>query len=244
VAIIAAQLLGTINGGKINEFISFASSLASLILAVVAIFYAMISNQSFTETIGSLRLSASSVEQAAERVCDVTSDLGQKSDFLTSQLADFSPALSKVTERLDMIASPASSDVVPDGDHLKTKPELENETHGARVALFLAWLSHTNKKSFNVVDLFKDIEGGQSWADYVRGYLIALDAYHCLGLSIDKDIEGNVFNTVNKGSLDLEGIYARIGMLPNTDFFLTMKNKLESYFKPEVPSQQVEGLQG
>lgn len=238
VAIIVSQVLGTINGDKINDFISFASSLASLILAVVAIFYAMISNQSFSETIGSLKLSAASVEKAAERVCDVTGDLGRKSDQLTSQLADFSPALSRVSERLDQFSLPeGGSDADVSGEASARQAAQNPETNGVRVAIYAIYLSKRHTKPIILSRLFQDLpEHKQSWTDYVAGYLAAVHLYEPLGIKLEREPDAEEYLTLSLGRLTEDAVYSRVGRLPDTDYFLTLRKGVDRYFEEsELP---------
>lgn len=64
----AALVSTSPDGIVIRDYISFASAISSIALAIVAIFYSMISNQSFSQTIGALNLSANKIDSTAREI--------------------------------------------------------------------------------------------------------------------------------------------------------------------------------
>jgi hypothetical protein len=97
--IVAALLLMSPNGNAVGEYIAFATSIASLVLAVVAIGHALIANQSFSETVGSLKTSTDGVQAAAREICTVSVELSHQSERLIGEFSELPPAVRAISAR-------------------------------------------------------------------------------------------------------------------------------------------------
>lgn len=189
--IMLAVIVGliTIKWGGIQglvDYISFGLTLTSLFLALIAIIYAIISNTTFSQHLGTLR-------SATQGVADVASSLTKVTTTLESKLGEIPTLIRNVEVKLDetrkeirerstqqevVIAEPKRTDEPPKGIDPDTfiASFLERTSFSGLLALYTAQLAHSTKKPFDIT---------QVWAktslttDYGYGYLIA-----CTGTGI------------------------------------------------------------
>jgi hypothetical protein len=189
IAVIAWLLLGERNGNIINTYISFASSLASLILAVVAIFYAVISNQSHSETIGTLRVSSDSLETAARNIADTSTVLNRRFEDVVGQVAMVPAAVEALSAKLDERAAVAAEAQLPEvqGTDNETLRLFNDMKFGGQVFMYILAKSAKELKAFNTDKVF-DKERTSTWDSMLLGFCIAVSGTRPCGIELD-DIE-------------------------------------------------------
>lgn len=86
----------TCNSNKdLVQYISFAGSITSLVLGVIAIFYSIISNQSSTENFGKLKEAVLKIEDGAKIISDVSANINSRLDRISDDLVRFATKDSK-----------------------------------------------------------------------------------------------------------------------------------------------------
>jgi hypothetical protein len=229
--VIAAIVLGLASGDKINDYISFASSIASLLLAVVAIFYAMVSNQSFSETIGSLRQSATTVDDAAKSICKVTEELNDKSEDLLLQVSGLPPTLQKMSEKLDSITSPTA---VPDESAAASRDDTHksgmlfdsNKTAGVKMGLYILGVSAFTGNPFKVEDLFPE---DMAWTSYILGFCGTVETFKPCGIQVTR-AKDSEYRTESTGQVTTEQLLAQLALIEG-DVVASHKARIDAYFK-------------
>ena len=88
------------NGIVIRDYISFASAISSIVLAIVAIFYSMISNQSFSQTIGALNLSVNKIDSTAQEINTASLSLKNGIDDIMNEFKQIHPAVKSISEQI------------------------------------------------------------------------------------------------------------------------------------------------
>ena len=68
------------------QYLSFAGSITSLVLGLIAIFYSIISNQQSTENFGKLKEAVTKIEEGARIISDVSSNINSKLDKISDDL--------------------------------------------------------------------------------------------------------------------------------------------------------------
>jgi hypothetical protein len=183
--IIAALLLRLPNGTTINNYISFSASLASLILALVAIFYSMISNQSFSETIGSIKNSISDLGEVTASVNSASSLLTDRSDLLISEIASFKPTMENISSNL----SAQADSEINIKDRIVEKSEQssgiikESPSQAGMLSLYILAKSELSGKKFSLEDIFPD---NVVWNNYCTGFIEAVKTIQPSGIKLDK----------------------------------------------------------
>lgn len=68
------------------QYLSFAGSITSLVLGLIAIFYSIISNQQSSENFGKLKEAVSKIEEAASIISGVSSNINSKLDKISDDI--------------------------------------------------------------------------------------------------------------------------------------------------------------
>jgi hypothetical protein len=180
VAIIAVLALLVPNGTLIRDYISFASAVSSIILAVIAIFYSMFSNQSFSEMVGSLKSSIQRVEGSSVTLEETSSNLLSLAERISIEVSSLAPRFdainSKIEERFppDRI-SPSPPPSPGDSNLLNTVM-----TSGIRASLYIIIKMHETGKRVSLDEIYDtDI-----WRRYVGGCLSTLSYLNAYGIKI------------------------------------------------------------
>jgi len=65
------------------QYLSFAGSITSLVLGIVAIFYSIVSNQQSSENFGKLKEAVTKIEEGARIISDLSGNLNSKLDKIS-----------------------------------------------------------------------------------------------------------------------------------------------------------------
>ncbi|HEY6331178.1 MAG TPA: hypothetical protein VI756_17760 [Blastocatellia bacterium] len=84
------------DNGNVVTYVSFASTMASLILAVVAILYAFISNASLSQNITAINNAASDVSAQAKQLSEASTEL-------TGKIEGIPPSIKSVETKVDLL---------------------------------------------------------------------------------------------------------------------------------------------
>ncbi len=110
------------------QYFSFAGSITSLVLGLIAIFYSIISNQESTTNFGKLKEAVTKIEEGANTIKTVSETINTRLDQMSDDLIKFG---TKGNENQTTQASELVSEVVtapsPNTD-LPDDPDVETET--------------------------------------------------------------------------------------------------------------------
>lgn len=227
-AIISGLMLRIPNGDKVAEYISFSSSIASLVLAVVAIFYSIISNQSIAENLGSLDKTSARIDSTSDQLEVIASSIENNFTKIFDEFGLITPEMRKISEKFDKVLEPQSetksykSTPKDDADIGIPTYGVYGKAAGERVAWYTIAKSIKTEKPINTDIIFKD---HSPFRYYVSGYLTALGNTLDI-VSIKKTDEGMEF-TPKSELLNSDGII---------DMYLSAKNKvlqdeIDNYFE-------------
>lgn len=88
ILIVAAFAVVAPGGDLLQDYISFASAISSILLALVAIFYAFISNQSASNTLNELRGAAAVLSKETSRLRSASSGLSEEAEQIIKRLSN------------------------------------------------------------------------------------------------------------------------------------------------------------
>lgn len=71
------------------QYFSFAGSITSLVLGLIAIFYSIISNQQSTENFGKLKEAVTKIEDGANIIKDVSENINSRLDRISDDILKF-----------------------------------------------------------------------------------------------------------------------------------------------------------
>lgn len=227
--IVSGLLIVTPNGNTISSYISFAASIASLILAVVAIFYSIISNQSFFQSIGVLNTIAENIKSNSETINCSISEFHEKSDNLIHRISDVPQSVEKLADginsRLESIAIPDSNTPKKESNN-STKESFEKPSVGVTISLYMIAQSIEHNKPFRTSDIFEDngVEG------YVNGVLGAIRSLKIHGLSLAYSKGEYTVNDPGDFNADNTISYARSS---KNAFSKKLRNQVDDFFSSE-----------
>ncbi len=185
-AIIAALLLRLPNGSAVGEYISFSASIASLVLAVVAIGQALVANQGFSETVGTLRSSSDELRSAATNIAETSATLNQRCEDIIGQVAKVPAAVEALGAKLDEQVASAVKPEVPVrglGDDV-TYDIINNMPMGGQLSLYVLAKSFVSGKAFDTSDVFsKDTH--YLWTGVLLGFIFSVMGMNRFNIKVD-----------------------------------------------------------
>jgi ABC-type multidrug transport system fused ATPase/permease subunit len=179
-------LLTAVKWGKIEklvEYITFALTLTSLVLALLAIIYAIFSNSKFTENITTLNNITNDVQKASSKLNDVAIDLNEKIELIPTSLKNVEEK-TKETQDLVREMSLNSKKYKEEDNRPKESPtEKKNASKSdiildlinfssftGKLVLLASNLSLKHTKSFSLKEIFNANE------NYISGFMVSLEA--------------------------------------------------------------------
>jgi len=185
ILIIAALLLFMPNGTAVNEYISFASSLSSLLLAVVAMFYAFISNQNSSENVSDLRASALQITNSSGALSNISKDLYQQISVLTSDFSDIRPRVEQIHSQISGITNPATPSA--DGiDAQYDQSSLFKRGPGIGVRIAFYELDKAFRLGVNRIDLETIYGKSAVWLNFMQGVHDTIYTLRPCGIELKK----------------------------------------------------------
>lgn len=186
--VIAALLLTSPNGALVNDYISFASSLASLILAVVAIFYSIIANQDVTKNIGALAASAQEMNNRATAVGALADTLSQATEKILTEFSTFGPTVEEISNKIDRSVLPQ-----PNSGGSSESAELPLEDSGIikddpamATLLTLYIVAKTHLRGVNKVSIERMFVDNQVWDNFCSGCMDTIKTLRPCGIVLNK----------------------------------------------------------
>lgn len=230
-------------GDVIRDYVSFAASVASLVLALVAIWQSFRSSEELGKTVGALSTSANDMRLAALEITDVTKSLVITSQELTGQLNYLPPAVQAIADKIDRLspdkdAQPTIITDEPTSPEEFVLPKGKELSIGAIIGTYVLATSSVTGREINVPEAL----GGNSLAHYVNGFINAVYLFEPLGIkvarigsaaykteSVDLNLRDRLFSYMAKSTSSVPSKY---------------KGKLDAYLKSEkLPEETKEDNQ-
>lgn len=105
------------------QYLSFAGSITSLVLGLIAIFYSIISNQQSTENFGKLKEAVTKIEEGAKIISSVSSNIHSKLDKISDDIVKFGTKdKADQVVSTDTFTADKNVEITEDSD----KPDVEN----------------------------------------------------------------------------------------------------------------------
>lgn len=176
------------DGKTITSYVSFAATLSSLILSIVAIIYSIVTNNKgdnvyakIEQGVGDLRNSAGEISSITDTLYDKLSTFERHLNQIENLSEDTNLA---VREMKEMKSSPAIRKFTKDGQQFTIDEVLNQMVQAGSVygnaALLACCYANNNNKTFDSNAVFK------SESEYFYGYLVCVSTL----LFIDINIEG------------------------------------------------------
>ncbi|MDR6761656.1 putative integral membrane protein [Flavobacterium sp. 2755] len=117
------------------QYFSFAGSITSLVLGLIAIFYSIISNQEATSNFGKLKEAVTKIEEGANTIKQVSETINSRLDRISDDIVKFGTKenqnqTTEISELVseEQIISDSDADVPDENNEEESKPE-KKESH-------------------------------------------------------------------------------------------------------------------
>jgi hypothetical protein len=221
---------------NLAQYISFGLTFASLLLAVLAIGYAVYSNTSFSQNISSLNNASKDITDSANGISAAAADLAKKMEAIPTKLESMEDKVLQ-THILLQQYSERKDEPPPNEEEKKAASELVDRfvkrlSTAGLLLLYACLLSITKDKPFDSKQLFSELvflEGG-----YGEGILVTTRAAGLINFTRFKDILSMKFmNEKLKSALRPE-VDMHISKMSPEKFQVRLKadlEKIETYFQ-------------
>jgi hypothetical protein len=163
---------------NLAEKLSFALTLASLILAVFAIVYAVYSNTSFSQAVSTLHTVATEVSHTAKQISAAANELDRDIKVIPSRLEVMEVKVGETNDLIQKISE--SGEAKPASENVKTAVTelvgsfVENSPPAGLLILYAYCLAYTQRKIFNVEELISTLTTVDIYL--ARGFIMASKA--------------------------------------------------------------------
>jgi hypothetical protein len=198
---------------NLDEKLSFALTLASLILAVFAIVYAVYSNATFSQAVSTLNTVATDVSDTARQISTAANELEREIKVIPSRLEIMEVKVGETNDLIQKISE--SGEVKPASETEKTAVTelidsfVEKAPPAGLLILYAYCLAFKQKKIFNVEELIAT--------------LITVDIYLARGFIMACKASGFITSTHNEYLVTVTYVNEKL------DYYLT--NELDKHFR-------------
>ena len=184
IGILVVAIIGllTVNWAQIKElekYITFALTISSLVLALLAIIYAFYSNSGMSQNIGLLQLTSKDVTQSAAELSNATKVLNKQLESIPSMIAQVSDKVDKSHHEVLATLSRQSLKTHAQEGKLLTAEQLESFFEFSSItgllAVYAIILSQSKKRPINADVLWPTVKYAS--AVYQQGFLIAVSSF-------------------------------------------------------------------
>lgn len=176
---------------KLVEYLNFAATLTSLVLAVLAIVYAFLSNASISNSVAE-------IGEAAKGIAKVAGDVSGASTALSAKIDSIPPQLETVTNKVNELLLTSGSVGIDSAERLsKTERDaaniivdifVEQSNVAVWVAAYAFFRAFKAKREVVLKDIVDDVDFGGFIQSFHLGVLTTMHATGLLGFSSrDKD---------------------------------------------------------
>ncbi len=179
---------------ELVKYISFASTIASLLLALLAIVYAYLSNFSFTKNITLINEVSTDLKRNSDSLTRISESIEE--DFI-STLQGMDKKLFDLPQKISEISNLAAQDTHKGSKEKKEVKEEKKNNPQIDIDLFLrisSWnglvisyacvLAYLSKKAFNIDDFGSKFDFTQT--EYFYGFLVAIHSCDLISYTISK----------------------------------------------------------
>ena len=229
---IIAMVVYSPSSDKIQSYISFASTISSILLAVVAIIYSMISNRSFDSTLAEIRSSALSIAEETKRLNVASRGLSNETEQALQRLTDLPVAFNRMSGDLSNKIDALSATRITSSDEASNSSSDNSfspggKTFGVNLALYFIYLSSLNTRPIVMDQIFPDRDQA-GIKNYVQGVMDSIKYFKVFGIDID-GITGQ-YMIKSSGSFELEEFASEIKSKTGPSSFIKLMNCGERYF--------------
>lgn len=182
------------SGQIIQNYVSFAAAIASILLALIAIIFSFLSNQTFSETVGDLKGSVEESGNASNDIVTASRALQEAVEKIQNDFSGIGPTVEKISQRMEEYSSPsvAQSDSKPDDANVSPDLFRDITTPGIDGCLLIFLLAEEKgrtevsfEKMFNV----DERDWVRQWGIYCSAVASTMQATQPCNIKIGNRVE-------------------------------------------------------
>jgi hypothetical protein len=157
---------------SVANYISFAATVASLLLAVVAIIYSFLSNNSFSSSVSKIEIAADTVRAETEKLNDTIKSFDDVIRQIPDSIKNVESRLHETNEAIKA-SSQSTGASAPEKDWSPKNIQyfIDSSSWYGLKSMLICKMSYTGKRTFN---LFNVCESAKTLSfDYAYGYIVA-----------------------------------------------------------------------
>lgn len=218
------------------DLISFALTISSLILAILAIIYAVYSNNSFSSNITKLDISSEKINNSATIVSNLSNILLEKIEQIPTILNSIEEKTDATQLLISKLNFPNFTTTQEDSFD-PNKVDLENFVYqnsiSGQTLLYILYQSLINKKEFNLKEICDKYTLGY---DYYYGFFVSVQTLKIVKTNLDYKNAEFFYEVTEMNSYVKESIIKLIEEIKEkkddgNDSFRTNINNIEEFFK-------------
>lgn len=164
---------------KLAELVTFGLTVTSLVLAILAIAYAVYSNSSFTQNITTLNDASQEIRTTAKNISEAAERLSRKIETIPTKLESME---GKFDQLMFERPTKAKDVLIADTAETKTVPEMvdffaENSPIAIWISSYISFLSYEKRKAFH---LYKPFSEGNLNGEFTMGFLDTMQSVNLL----------------------------------------------------------------
>lgn len=222
---ITALIVYEPDGATIRDYISFASAISSILLAVVAIFYSIVSNEGMSKILSSIGSSADRISQDSKDLSQITFNLSDKIQQLENNVASVPKQIGQFQENIyEKMNEILGRSTIEDSKDIKGNTFFKGPvTLGLSISTYLILYAFKSTKEFIVKDVFKSEALGR----YVEASLTVLKCTEYRGIILNREADKIVVNSI--GDLDKYDLLTKFEKDDRT-IWRNARNDIRIYF--------------
>ena len=216
---------------KLVNYISFALTLTSLSLAVLAIVYSIYSESNISERVMELKESSQKISDTASEIESMTGNLRGQIHSITDNITSVSDKLDKTKNIVENISksdlnAPNKGEAKYDKKEMTAEQIISYSSIKGRHAMYVSYLSYRYEVHFDPYDIIENID----WMDmYFYGWIMAMDAFNIINASYSEKSSTKIVWFKDDIINELKD-YTQSQKKMGTDIGRDFK-EIESYFK-------------
>lgn len=226
---------------NLNNYVSFAATITSLFLGLVAIIYSIVSNSVQSQFISKTSQLSQDLKNASTEIARKTKKIVSKFNEIPALIGKVEAKVSSTHDLISELKSPPETEAKPGTAGASKQSAISHAATGdparfvrycSDTGLFFCYAAHISfksKKAFNLNALAEYIE--MSSSDYIFGYLVAVTAVgylnhtHNNGIYTITEFEEKLVSEIEKE------ITKRLEKQARKEYLMDRKKKIEEYFE-------------
>jgi hypothetical protein len=188
------------------NYISFAGTISSILLAVTAIIYSYYSTNSFSQNVGTLDSSTKKISESSTKLFQIIEKLDLKIDNIPDHLKGVEEKATRTYDLVEKLSNDFNVSKHQNGEtNIKESdlpPDLiksfitDNSFIGQKI-IYACCMSYNESRIFPL-EILKSSYASETLFDYIHGFLIAASCLNLFDYNIDKEHNSISISKINK----------------------------------------------